>query len=619
MKKRKNKWMVLLATAILISQMGSTGIVRGAADTEESLQPLRPKPVGMRTESPQEDPAPGNGEDLKDKPTRNPGQMPHPLEPARPWHTPGVTESIAPPRTPAAGESTVPPRTPAATNSAAPSQEPVDTPGTEPVTTPSAKPWDSPVPTTEPLTDGTYQPTLTYVPLDAELSYTLKWNGDQNRYLDHYEIYSCVGNRNGEYAPMQSVTGTEAQVTLLRKGQITYYKVRAVYTKKARKFVPDEGFVTYALETAYSAFSEPVGIVYPLEKVQRLKVMQDTRSSLRITWEKVEGAVGYVIERSVTEAGGYQQVAQIDSDSTAYKDTGLETGRTYYYRIYAYSINEGVMTAGVLSSVMSGIPLLQGTKNISARCISPKRMKIKWNPVADAKGYVVYMTGADNAKWKKYKVVSGNKNTTVTRTVSNGKCYGVRIMAYCNVKGSESEGAVQEKNVYGDYYGYRKESFESRQKRVYGSLNKGEYKTSGQAQKHMTTIKVKVWDFARGMSGKKVTKTKYLTCNKAVASTLKKIFQKIYHGKEKAPIYELGCYSWRSGQHGQGLAVDINSNYNAMFDNGKVSAGKCWKPKKYAYSIKRNGDIEKAFAEYGFTRGLWGSRKDYMHFSYFGS
>ena len=134
----------------------------------------------------------------------------------------------------------------------------------------------------------------------------------------------------------------------------------------------------------------------------------------------------------------------------------------------------------------------------------------------------------------------------------------------------------------------------------------------------MTTIKVKVWDFVGGMSGRKITKTKYLTCNKGVAPTLKKIFQKIYHGKEKAPIYELGCYSWRTGQHGQGLAVDINSNYNAMFDNGKPTVGKCWKPKKYAYSIKRNGDIENAFAEYGFSRGLWGSRKDYMHFSYFG-
>lgn len=604
MKKRKNQWVGLVIAAILVSQMGSAGIVKGAVDAEESLRSFRPKPVGMHTRSPQEDVPLEAGEELKDQPIKDPEQVPHPLEPIRPWHTPGVSrhpDSMKSDGT--AGTS---------------SPKPADTQSPEPVVTPSAQPSDSPEPTTEPLTDGKYQPTVTYVPQGTALSYTLKWNGDSNRYLDHYEVYSCVGERNGEYILSQKVTTEEAQVTLTRKGKMMYYKVRAVYTGKDRKFVPDEGFVEYVRETAYSSFSEPVGIGYPLDQVQKLKVTQDTRSSLNITWKKVDGAAGYVIERSTMETGGYQQVAQTGSDTAVYRDTGLDTGITYYYRVYAYMVNEGVMTAGLLSSVISGIPLLQGTKNISSRCTSPKLMKITWKPVEDARGYVVYMTGADNTRWKKYRVLSGNKNTSVTRTVSNGKCYGVRVMAYCTVKGSESEGAVQEENVYGDYYGYRAESYESRQKRVYGSLNKGEYNSSGQAQKHMTTIKVKVWDFASGMSGRKVTKTKYLTCNKAVAPTLKKVFQKIYRGKEKAPIYELGCYSWRSGQHGQGLAVDINSNYNAMFDNGKPTVGKCWKPNKYAYSIKRNGDIEKAFAEYGFSRGLWGSRKDYMHFSYFG-
>lgn len=599
MKKQINKWAGLLIAAILISRMGSHGVVKGAVDAEESLQPLRPKPVGMHTRSPQED-----GEERKDQPTKNPEQGLYPLEPVRPWHTPGVSRHPDPVENDG--------------NVGTPSPMPSVSQSPEPFVTPSAKPADSPEPTTEPLTDGIYRPAVTCAPQDKAASYVLKWKGDLNRYLDHYEIYSCVGERNGEYIPAQSVTTEEAQVTLTQKGQTIYYKVRAVYARKVRKFVPDEGFVEYVQETAYSAFSEPVGIIYSLDQVQKLKVTKDTSSSLNITWKKVDGADGYVIERSATETGGYQHVAQTGSDTAVYRDTGLETGKAYYYRVYAYTLHEGVMTAGIMSSVISGIPLLQRTKNISSRCTSPKRMKITWKPVEDARGYVVYMTGADNTRWKRYKLLSGNKNTSVTRTVSNGKCYGVRVMAYCTVKGSESEGEVQEESVYGDYYGYRAESDESRQRRVYGSLNKGEYNTSGQAQKHMTTIRVKVWDFASGMSGRKVTKTKYLTCNKAVAPTLKKVFQKIYHGKEKAPIYELGCYSWRSGQHGQGLAVDINSNYNAMFDNGKLTVGKCWKPNKYAYSIKRNGDIEKAFAEYGFSRGLWGSRKDYMHFSYFG-
>ena len=57
----------------------------------------------------------------------------------------------------------------------------------------------------------------------------------------------------------------------------------------------------------------------------------------------------------------------------------------------------------------------------------------------------------------------------------------------------------------------------------------------------------------------------------------------------------------------------------AIFDNGKPTAASYWNPKRYAYSIKRYGDIEKAFEKYGFRRGFWGDRADYMHFSYFGT
>lgn len=42
------------------------------------------------------------------------------------------------------------------------------------------------------------------------------------------------------------------------------------------------------------------------------------------------------------------------------------------------------------------------------------------------------------------------------------------------------------------------------------------------------------------------------------------------------------------------------------------------KPKKNRYSIPLNCKLVKILEKYGFHRGLWGSRRDYMHFSYFG-
>jgi hypothetical protein len=51
-----------------------------------------------------------------------------------------------------------------------------------------------------------------------------------------------------------------------------------------------------------------------------------------------------------------------------------------------------------------------------------------------------------------------------------------------------------------------------------------------------------------------------------------------------------------------------------MINNGHILAGSFWKPNKNRYSIPLNCQLVKILQKYGFERGLWGSRKDYMHF-----
>ena len=56
-----------------------------------------------------------------------------------------------------------------------------------------------------------------------------------------------------------------------------------------------------------------------------------------------------------------------------------------------------------------------------------------------------------------------------------------------------------------------------------------------------------------------------------------------------------------------------------MIDNGVILAGSFWNPKKSVYSIPKKCELVKILEKYGFYRGFWGGRKDYMHFSYFGT
>jgi hypothetical protein len=139
--------------------------------------------------------------------------------------------------------------------------------------------------------------------------------------------------------------------------------------------------------------------------------------------------------------------------------------------------------------------------------------------------------------------------------------------------------------------------------------------SSSSARSQMTSITFKVWN----ISGKrKVTRIKTILVNRRIAKRMKQAFVDIYHGKEKFPIYEVGGFNWRGSTqslHSLGLAVDINSNENYMVDHGKVLCGSFWKPGKNPYSIKKNGDVVRAMRKNGFKQCIWGSRKDYMHFS----
>ena len=58
-------------------------------------------------------------------------------------------------------------------------------------------------------------------------------------------------------------------------------------------------------------------------------------SEIDVTWSDVDTETGYRVERSTDGSSGWTTVATTGQDVTAYSDTGLAAGSTYYYRVYA--------------------------------------------------------------------------------------------------------------------------------------------------------------------------------------------------------------------------------------------------------------------------------------------
>lgn len=154
------------------------------------------------------------------------------------------------------------------------------------------------------------------------------------------------------------------------------------------------------------------------------------------------------------------------------------------------------------------------------------------------------------------------------------------------------------------------------------------YTTQAEAEANMVDVTVKVWSLLS--SGQKTPATKTFKVHGAIADEVHAVFDEIFEGDEKFPIKDAGGYFWRAStrsEHRQGTAIDLNymENMECTIDkNGKVikvTTGSHWTPILDPYSIPAGGDVVRAFAAHGFAWGgdAWTSKRDYMHFSYFGT
>lgn len=161
---------------------------------------------------------------------------------------------------------------------------------------------------------------------------------------------------------------------------------------------------------------------------------------------------------------------------------------------------------------------------------------------------------------------------------------------------------------------------------VFGGGGRG-FETQAEAEATMCDITVPVWRL--NASGGKTEGKMTLTVHKNLAEVYKAVFAEIFAGSEKFPVKNGGGYAWRANtrsEHRWGTAVDLNweENMECTIDEAgnvlQITAGALWQPGENPYSIAPNGDVVRAFRKYGFAWGgdAWKTKRDYMHFSYFG-
>lgn len=219
----------------------------------------------------------------------------------------------------------------------------------------------------------------------------------------------------------------------------------------------DEDAVKAALETSKAELAE---IRTDAElTTEELKASSTTVTvkaadykTAKITWKSVKNADKYQVYRSTSKSSGYSRIAT--TAGTSLKNTGLKTGKTYYYKVRAYAKIKDSDVYSKYSSVKSVKTSLGKTGSLRLKTGKAK-VTVKWGKVSGASGYKIYRSTKKSGGFKCVKTVkSGSTVKYVNKNLKKGQNYYYKVRAYRTVDGNKVYGAyssVKKVRVYTIY------------------------------------------------------------------------------------------------------------------------------------------------------------------------
>ena len=149
-----------------------------------------------------------------------------------------------------------------------------------------------------------------------------------------YRVF-LYNTKTKKYVTVATTTKNTVTLTKLQPGTDYTYAVRA-YTKVSGKVYWSAGYKTIATATK--------------PNTPTLKAVAGTKKAT-LSWTKQAGADGYVIYMATSANGKYTKIANVKGTVSSFTKTKLTTGKTYYFKVAAYSVAGGKVIYSGWSSV----------------------------------------------------------------------------------------------------------------------------------------------------------------------------------------------------------------------------------------------------------------------------
>lgn len=166
--------------------------------------------------------------------------------------------------------------------------------------------------------------------------------------------------------------------------------------------------------------------------------------SAEVSWDAVENADGYTVFRKAPEESEYKQLTEIkDPEYLAWNDTGLITGKTYYYIVKAHRTVNGETYYSDYSDAVSAKPVLGKAVLSGAKSTGYNKAKLTWKQVPGAWGYEIYRAASKNGTYKRVKSVRYRSTVSAVDSakLTAGTTYYYKVRAYRELENGKVYGS----------------------------------------------------------------------------------------------------------------------------------------------------------------------------------
>lgn len=149
--------------------------------------------------------------------------------------------------------------------------------------------------------------------------------------------------------------------------------------------------------------------------------------SVQVTWKSDCGHLSYQVYMSTSALGPFSYIGTT-RDITSYTKTGLITGKTYYFKVRAYSTGVSSNTYSGYSTFASGAPRPLPPSKVTVTSKAYDTLNVSWTSVSGANGYVVYLL---DVKTGTFVQLGTTTSTSVNYTgLSTGVDYTYAVRAW---------------------------------------------------------------------------------------------------------------------------------------------------------------------------------------------